>query len=496
MRERLQELKELGVTVLELMPLADFAGARGWGYDGVLPYAPHAAYGAPDELRALVDAAHELELSIILDVVYNHFGPDGNYLPVYCPRFFREDIHTPWGAAIDYREPHVRAFAIENTLYWLDEFKVDGFRFDAVHAIEAIEDANTPDLLDEMVARIRERCADRHVHLVLENEHNEAKRLGPARSDPARYDAHGGVARYDAHGGVARYDAQWNDDWHHCAHVLATGENEAYYRTFTDRPVERLARSAASGFVFQGEAFAGYGGKGRGEPSGHLPPTCFVNFLQNHDQVGNRAVGERLSVLAPPRAVEVLTSLLLLSPQVPMLFMGEEWGTERPFLFFTDFHGELADAVREGRRREFKGFKAFADEAVRATIPDPNAAETFGQSTLDWGEREREPARGRLRFVRRLLELRARHIVPALDGVGGDTGEGGVVGGQAIGVRWRLKGCTVHTLANLGPQPARGITKPGGAVLFAWPDDAAATLVDGTLPDWSTVWFLEPREAM
>ena len=480
-RERLGALKELGVTAIELMPLADFAGERGWGYDGVLLYAPHAAYGSPDDLRALVDAAHQHELMVLLDVVYNHFGPDGNYLPVYCPRFFRHDLHTPWGPAIDYREPNVRAFAIENALYWLGEFRIDGLRLDAVHAIE---DDSTPHLLDELAARVRERFPERHVHLVLENEHNEAHRLGPLATSPAKW-----------RDKRARYDAQWNDDWHHCAHVLATGEDEAYYRAFTTRTVERLTRSAATGFVFQGEAFPGYEGRPRGETSAHLPPTCFVNFLQNHDQIGNRAVGERLTVLTAPRTLELFTSLLILSPQVPMLFMGEEWGTERPFLFFTDFAGELADAVREGRRREFKGFKAFADAAARAFIPDPNDVATFRQSTLDWDERQRDPCRQRLAFVRRLLELRARHIAPALAGVAGGVGEAKLIADRAFTAAWRLQGSNLRVLANVGDQPVGGVEPLPGAILFAWPDETAPLIVDGSLPGWSIVWFLEPVEA-
>jgi malto-oligosyltrehalose trehalohydrolase len=328
-RQRLPELAELGVTAIELMPLASFAGPRGWGYDGVLLYAPHAAYGQPGDLRELIDVAHANGIMIMLDVVYNHFGPDGNFLPVYCPSFFREDVHTPWGAAIDYRQPEVRAFAIENALYWLEEFGFDGLRLDAVHAI--VGDAESH-LLDELAARVRDHLGgEQHIHLVLENEHNEARRLGTAIASQGA-----------ANPSSAKYDAQWNDDWHHCAHVLATGENEAYYKAFAEHTLERLAKAEASGFVFQGEPSSTHDGKRRGEPSAQLPPTCFVNFLQNHDQIGNRAVGERLSVLAAPRALEVFTSLLLLSPQIPMLFMGEEWGTERPFLFFTDFEGELA----------------------------------------------------------------------------------------------------------------------------------------------------------
>ena len=281
-RAQLPRLAALGVTAIELMPIADFPGAHNWGYDGVLPYAPDAAYGTPDQLKAMVDAAHGLGLMVMLDVVYNHFGPDGAYIHAFAKPFFREDIKTPWGASIDFRRPEVRQYFEQNALYWLQEYRFDGLRFDAVHAI------SEPDFLDGLAALIR-HTVDRHVHLVLEHEGNAAKHL---RTGP----------------GAPGFDAQWTDDVHHCLHVLLTGESEGYYEDFQD-PIRQLARAMAEGFVYQGEV-SKHSGEPRGEPSAHLPTSAFVICLQNHDQIGNRAMGERLAALADPRALQAATALL------------------------------------------------------------------------------------------------------------------------------------------------------------------------------------------
>jgi maltooligosyltrehalose trehalohydrolase len=410
--ERLPELADLGVTAVELMPIAEFPGARNWGYDGVLPYAPDSAYGSPDELKALIDRAHELDLMVFLDVVYNHFGPDGNYLSAYAPGFFREDVHTPWGGAVDFRRPEVSNFFIENALYWTQEYRFDGLRFDAVHAIAPSE------WLDEMAEAVRAAAEPgRHVHLILENEENSAARLtGP-------------------------FDAQWNDDFHNVLHVLLTGETGAYYQDFADCPAERLARCLSEGFIYQGDPSPNHDGKLRGEPSAHLPPTAFVSFLQNHDQVGNRAFGERLTLLAHPDALSAATALLLLSPQIPLLFMGEDIASRSPFLFFTDFQDQLADAVREGRRKEFAKFPAFADPEQRARIPDPNARDTFERSRVqpdpsaaDW-----------LAFYKALLAIRHANIAPRLKGASS-------LGARAIGPKgvvagWRMADGAALTLA-------------------------------------------------
>ena len=401
--ERLPALKALGVTAVELMPIADFPGRRNWGYDGVLPYAPDAAYGSPDQLKALVDRAHELGLMIFLDVVYNHFGPDGAYLHAYAPQTFREDLHTPWGGAIDFRRREVRDYFTQNALYWINEYRFDGLRLDAVHAI------GEQDWLTEMAHAVREAAGPgRHVHLVLENEHNTAEHLrGP-------------------------FDAQWNDDFHNVVHVLLTGETGGYYQDFAERPAERLARCLSEGFIYQGEGSPNHDGAPRGGPSADLPPIAFVSFLQNHDQVGNRAMGERLIELAHPQALRAATALMLLCPQIPLLFMGEETGSRSPFLFFTDFHDELADAVREGRRREFAKFAEFSDPERRARIPDPNAETTFERSRPLPGD-DAEAWRA---FYTELLALRRERIVPHLDEARAEGAQ--ALGDKAVCARWRL----------------------------------------------------------
>ncbi|HEY1856321.1 alpha-amylase family glycosyl hydrolase, partial [Acidocella sp.] len=309
---QLPRLAALGVTAIELMPIADFPGRHNWGYDGVLPYAPAAAYGSPEALHTLIDTAHGLGLQVFLDVVYNHFGPDGNYLNVYAKSFFRADQQTLWGQAIDFRHPEVRDFFIGNALYWLRDYRFDGLRFDAVHAI-----GDSPFLL-EMAETIRAALPDRHIHLILENEDNDPDLLHVAVEEQ-------------------KFDAQWSDDWHHCAHVLLTREGEGYYEDFQS-PAQQMARCLAEGFAYQGDPAPHHGGEPRGRPSTHLPSTAFVICLQNHDQIGNRAFGERLRQLAHPAALRAAIALLLFTPQIPMIFMGEEFGETRPFLYFTDHH--------------------------------------------------------------------------------------------------------------------------------------------------------------
>jgi maltooligosyltrehalose trehalohydrolase len=456
----LPRLKELGVTAIELMPIGDFPGQRNWGYDGVLPYAPDTSLGTPEELKALVDAAHGMGLMVFLDVVYNHFGPDGAYLHAYAKRFFDEGIHTPWGAAIDFREPAVRDYFEDNALFWLNEYRLDGLRFDAVHAI-----AET-DWLDVLAARIRREIPDRHVHLVLENERNGARHLKPAGD----------------------FDAQWNDDGHNILHPLLTGEREGYYEDFFENGAEKLAKVLSEGFLFQGQE-SGHLGHARGEPSAHLPPTAFVLFLQNHDQVGNRAFGERLTALADPTLLAAATALLLLSPQIPMLFMGEEWGATAPFLFFTDHNEELAPLVTAGRRKEFAKFAAFQDPAKRERIPDPNAEGTFRASIPDPVEAARPPHDAVLALHKHLLALRREHIIPRLSGTKALGAQ--AVGEKAVLAHWQLGDGSLLTIAtNLG-----GDTVPCGAPgtpLFESMAGAAGTLGTGTLPPRCTVALMDP----
>ncbi len=451
-RARLAALAALGVTAIELMPIADFPGRRNWGYDGVLPFAPDHAYGSPDDLRALVDAAHEHGLMVFLDVVYNHFGPDGAYLHAYAKTFFDEGVHTPWGAAIDFKKPEVRAFFVQNALMWVNEYRIDGLRFDAVHAISPAA------FLPELAAAIRDG-ADHPVHLVLEHEGNRSSLL---RGPEAKL-----------------FDAQWADDWHHCLHVLLTGESEGYYESFQD-PARQLARAMAEGFVYQGEV-SPHHREPRGEPSADLPPTAFVICLQNHDQIGNRALGERLAQLADPQALAAATTLLLLSPSIPLLFMAEEYGDRTPFLFFTDHNAELAELVREGRRREFAHFAAFQDPSRRAQIPDPNAASTFEASVPAGGA----PGNAVLDLHRRLLALRHAHVVPGIPGCRSEGAE--AIGVHAVCGGWRLgTGGRLTLAANFGKEPV-ALATPAGRLLFT----SGPTPSDGLLPPRCALAFLD-----
>jgi len=418
-QKKLSLLKELGVTALELMPLADFAGRRNWGYDGVLPFAPDGRYGRPEDLKALVQAAHAADMMVLLDVVYNHFGPKGNYLHRYAPQFFTDRFNTPWGAAIDFSQAPVREYFVHNARYWLEEYRFDGLRLDAVHAIR---DDSAKHILDE----IRE-AVPAAKHLVLENEANQARFLG-----------------------AGRYRAQWNDDAHHAAHVLATGETQSYYTDFAAGPARLLARCLAEGFAYQGDASAFRGGKPRGEPSAQLAPACFVNFLQNHDQIGNRAHGERLLSISNDKTVKALSAILLLAPSPPMLFMGEEWGCRQPFLFFCDFEGELAEAVRKGRRAEFPHFRNF---------PDPLAETTFKRCVLRWKDRDSSGGLAWLAHIRGLLDARRREIAVR----DWPPGRYRMLGERAFEVAWE----GLMLIANLGEQPVAVEAAPQSAALWS-----------------------------
>ncbi len=476
--ERLDYLAALGVTVLEIMPVADFPGRRNWGYDGVLPFAPDATYGRPEDLKRLVAAAHERGLMVLLDVVYNHFGPEGNYLHAYAPDFFNPRHATPWGAAINFdgeASRTVRDFFIHNALYWLEEYHLDGLRLDAIHAIC---DDSPADIIEELAVAIRQGPGrERHVHLVLENDRNQARYLGR-----------------DDRGQPRQATAQWNDDIHHVLHVLTSGENDGYYADYAADPVRLLGRCLAQGFAYQGEPSSFRDGEPRGEPSAHLPPAAFVGFLQTHDQVGNRAFGERLCHLASTAALEAAAAVLLLAPQPPLLFMGEEFAAAQPFLFFCDFGPDLARAVTKGRRREFSRFARFADPAARERIPDPNASATFETCVLDWSAIKREPHRATLELHRRLLELRRQWIAPRLAGMGNGEPQVTRLSKHALTVRWRLgDGSQLSLLANLGED--RVDTAPvNGELVFATANLDAAVLDAGYLPPLSTAWHLQATE--
>ena len=457
---KLDHLQSLGVTAIELMPIGDFPGLRNWGYDGVALYAPDASYGRPEDLKRLVDAAHARGIMVLLDVVYNHFGPDGNYLPVYAPAVFTERHHTPWGAAINYDGKHsrpVRELIIHNALYWIEEFHLDGLRLDAVHAI--IDDSR-PHLLEELAARVRSLAGPRHVHLILENEENHA---GP-------------LAR-DAAGHAPGYTAQWNDDMHHVLHTAATGEDGGYYAEYLG-DTDKLGRALAEGFAFQGQMME-YRGHPRGEASAGLPPTAFVTYIQNHDQVGNRAFGDRLSASVATARLRARAAVYLLLPQVPMLFMGEEWAAAQPFPFFCDFTGDLADAVRDGRRREFSKFAEFADPASRERIPDPLAEATFLAAKLDWAAQDRAPHAAWLDWYRRILAVRRTELVPLIAGMAGHAARWERRGDGAVTVTWMVDAAPVLRLdANLS-DTAQDFSAPAGRAI--WQEGQAG----GT---WSVRW--------
>ena len=426
--DRLDHLADTGITALELMPLSDFPGRWNWGYDGVLPYAPDSAYGRPEQLKALIDAAHERGLMVFLDVVYNHFGPEGNCLHRIAPQFFT-DAHTPWGGAINYENENVRAFAIENALHWVDQYRFDGLRLDAVHAIVT---PGEPEILQALSKAVGEFAArsGRHIHLVLENDDNRAAVLDPREEPPAGH-----------------YRAQWNDDYHHAWHVLLTGEDAGYYRDYQDAPA-RIVRSLREGFAWQGEASPNRKGRPRGEPGRHLPPAAFVDFIQNHDQIGNRPKGERLTVLAKPEPLAAALTLLLLQPSPPLLFMGDEWGATEPFPFFCDFKGELADAVRNGRRREFA--EAYAKHGG-TDIPDPLAQATRDLAVLDWTAIDVSPHRERFALTRALLAVRREHIVPLIPQMRGGA-EAGIDDGVLV-AEWSADGKHLQIVANLSGTP-------------------------------------------
>ena len=474
--DRLDYLADLGVTAIELMPLADFPGLRNWGYDGVFTFAPDSVYGRPEDLKQLIQSAHQRGLMVLLDVVYNHFGPEGNYLNLYAPQFFTDRHHTPWGKAINFDGPQSRVardFFIQNVLYWLEEYHLDGLRLDAVHTIV---DESTPNILTELADTVRSSIdPQRHVHLVLENDFNQARYLRRAQDCRTR-----------------AYSAQWNDDIHHALHVILTGDRDGYYSDYADQPLKHLVRCLSGGFAYQGETSTFRNGQHRGEPSADLPPTGFVSFLQNHDQVGNRAFGERITTLADPRAVRAAVSIVLLAPSPPLLFMGEEFGTQSPFLFFCDFKDDLAQAVAAGRRNEFARLAEFTDPARRAGIPDPNDPKTFESSRLNWDELTQAEHCKWLSFYRRLLQLRSEHITPLMGGACAIKTNCALIQDRGLSVSWRsCGGAELTLLANLAPHSISSVNTPAAPVIYLSEEVRESDLKRATLPPWSVAWFLQ-----
>lgn len=432
---KLDHLVALGVTAIELMPIADFYGKFNWGYDGAMWFAPDATYGRPEDLKAFINAAHSKSLMVFLDVVYNHFGPHGNYLPDIAP-IFTKAHESPWGEAINYDgsgSQVVRELVIDNALYWITEFNLDGLRFDAVHTI--IDDSSSH-ILELLAARIRVARPHRYVHLIVENSENEEQWL-----------------RRNSESQPIHYTAQWNDDIHHLLHAAATGENTGYYADFDnlEERSDKLGRALAEGFAYQGEMKPHEGMK-RSEPSVGLPATSFVVYMQDHDQIGNRVKGDRITELANEDAVKALTAVYLLSPQVPMLFMGEEWASERPFPFFSDVPAEMRRVVREGRKEELKKTpehedpaKPNVDEAV-----DPTSVRTFQSAKLDWENIKKPGHAAWLDHYRSLIDVRRMELIPRLEGLTGFASEYKLLGPKAVLVKWTMgDGSTLRLYANL-----------------------------------------------
>ncbi|MGO9600046.1 MAG: malto-oligosyltrehalose trehalohydrolase [Isosphaeraceae bacterium] len=389
---RLPQLAELGITAIELLPVADFPGARNWGYDGVNLFAPARCYGRPDDLRHLVDEAHRLGLAVLLDVVYNHLGPDGNYLAQFSRHYFSERHKTLWGPAINLDGPHsdaVRAYFFENALHWLSEYHLDGLRLDATHYLF---DESPRHFVAELSAVVHAKITDRTIHLIAEDPRNLAF-----------------MVRLEAEGGWG-LDALWSDDFHHDLRRYLVGDADGAFRDFRGR-LDDLALTINRGWLFCG-AYSIHRGYNRGTDPAGLDPSRFVFFLQNHDRTGNRALGERLNHQVSPATFRAASALLVATPQIPLLFMGQEWASSAPFLFFTDHAEPLGTLVKEGRRHEFREYAAFADPETLKRIPDCQAESTFLACKLDWNERDREPHASILRLYRTLLHL--RRTEPAL----------------------------------------------------------------------------------
>lgn len=403
---RLPHVVALGVSAIELMPVSDFPGERNWGYDGVALFAPARCYGHPDDLRRLVDTSHRAGLAVLLDVVYNHLGPDGSYLTTFSPFYRSNRHHTPWGAAVNFDDEHshmVREFFVENALHWIHEYHLDGLRLDATHALV---DESLSHFIEELPSRVRASIADRRVLLIAEDDRNLAYMVQPK-----------------AEGGWG-LDTVWSDDLHHQLRVLLAGDREGCFEDFTGT-LPDVVSTIQRGWFYCGQ-YSAFRNAPRGTDPSRIPPSRFVIYLQNHDRIGNRAMGERLHQQIPLDAFRAASALLLCCPQTPLLFMGQEWAASTPFRFFTDHQGDLGRRVTEGRRREFRRFSAFADPQVWARIPDPQDPATFDASRLRWAEREEEPHASMLRLHQALL--RVRRTEPALR-----DGEGSTFGVEASG---------------------------------------------------------------
>lgn len=458
--EKLDYLVRLGVTAIELMCVFDFAGNRNWGYDGVLLYAPESAYGRPEDMKAFVDRAHAHNLMVIVDVVYNHFGPEGNLLNLYFPQVGSSRHDTPWGKSLNFDAAHgkvVRDFIVHNALYWVEEFHVDGLRLDATHAM--VDDSPTH-ILDELRDRVRFPVYDRQLHLILESEHNV---------EPKLQRAEGGI--------VSGYTAQWNHDISHLLGSLFVDLSDPD----TCGETGKLAKVLAEGFVIAAQ-------ENNPAVGCSVPPLAFVAYIQNHDLVGNRPLGERIFADAPPEAIRAIVSVYLLLPQVPMLFMGEEWGASTPFPFFCDYHGALADGVRKGRRDQLAKLDPLPSAEDLQRAPDPQAESTFRSAQLVWDEIAEPSHSAWLDLYSLLIHVRQQHVVPLLTGLTQNCGFGDVIAPGAFTVTWRLKDSVqLHLLANLCRQPQTRVPPLRGRLLW----QTHYTDADGTLSPWTVRWTLE-----
>ncbi len=464
--QKLDELAALGVTAIELMAIADFAGTRGWGYDAVLLYAPDSAYGRPEALKAFVEEAHGRGIMVIIDVVYNHFGPEGNYLPSYFPQIFSRDHQTGWGPALNFDgecSQEAREFILQNALFWLEEYDMDGLRLDAAHAII---DNGPKHVLDELAERVHAFGRGRHLHLIREDENNIATKL---------------VREGD--GCLTCYTAQWNHD---IDHLLGAG----FMGGFDDRKADdkgetdRLGKALAEGFVIAAQEH----GK-EYEAGCHVPPNAFVSFLQSHDLVGNRIFGERVSSLLEPRIVHALATVALLLPQSPMLFMGEEWGASTPFPFFCDFHGDLGKDVQKGRCEQISKLPGVSQEDLK-NAPDCQAESTFRSAQLRWSERGEPEHAEFLELYTDLLRLRRERIMPLLRGLCGRCGQYEVLGPGGLRLQWTLAaGRKLHLAANLWHETRAGFGAAVGEVIRVQGGGAAADEMGA----WQVRWSVEDR---
>ncbi|MEH0473568.1 malto-oligosyltrehalose trehalohydrolase [Streptomyces sp. B21-097] len=453
---RLDHLAELGITHVELMPLCSFPGRHGWGYDGVSPWAVHEPYGGPEALKRFVDRAHELGLGVVLDVVHNHLGPSGNFLPEFGP-YFTETHHTPWGAAVNLDAPgsdEVRAYLRDSALAWLRDYRLDGLRLDAVHALA---DTRACHFLEELSAAVDALAAEtgRPLFLIAESDLNDPRTITPRREN-----------------GLGLH-AQWNDDFHHALHTALTGESQGYYADFARDPFAALAKTLTGGFFHDG-AYSGFRGRRHGRPLDRvrMPAHRLLGYAQTHDQVGNRALGDRLSASLSPGLLACAAALTLTAPFTPMLFMGEEWAAGTPWQYFTDHTDpELAEAVRRGRRREFAAH-GWAEEDV----PDPQDPATRERSCLDWSEPRREPHARVLAWYRELIAL--RHTQADLT----DPDLADIKVAYDAQARWlAFRRGDVRVAVNLGEEPAAIPLGPRPArVLAAW-DPVDAPGADGLL---------------